>query len=105
LSEGDKSMVQIMTSAAEDSKSNHKYGTLYTLAKPSEKKAAQKGASLTITAYGKLMPEGVAGKHAYTFEFPEGHANHKGMDYFLASKFPGKAGSKTTSSGNFFSPP
>jgi hypothetical protein len=34
----------------------------------------------------------------------EGHPKHKGMNYFLASKVPGKAGSKTTSSGNF-SPP
>ena len=104
LGQGDKSMVQIITSAEEDSKSKPKCGTLYLLAKPLEKKAAQKGTSLTITAYGKLLAEGVAGKHAYTFEFPEGHPKHKGMDYFLASKVPGKAGSKTTSSGNF-SPP
>ena len=97
-------MVQIITSVEEDSKSKPKCGTVYLLAKPLEKKAAQKGTSLTITAYGKLLAEGAAGKHAYTFEFPEGHPKHKGMDYFLASKVPGKAGSKTTSSGNF-SPP
>ena len=95
-------MVQIITSVEEDSKSKPKCGTLYLLAKPLEKKAAQKGTSLTITAYGKLLAEGVAGKHAYTFEFPEGHPKHKGMDYFLASKVPEKAGSKSTSSGNFF---
>ena len=41
-------MVQIMTSAEEDSKSKPIRGTLYTL-----EKASQKGTSLTITAYVK----------------------------------------------------
>ena len=99
LPQGDKDMVQILAGAEEDTKSKPASGTLYSLAKPLEKKAAQKGTSLTITAYGKLIPEGAAGKHQYTFEFPDGNPKHKGMDYCLASK-----GGTKTSSGNFFAP-
>ena len=52
LCQVDKSMVQIITSVEEDSKSKPTCGTLYLLAKPLEKNVAQKGTSLTITAYG-----------------------------------------------------
>ena len=59
---GDKSMVHAMISADEDYKTKPQTGTLYALAKPLEKKAAPKGASLRVTASGKLKPEGAAGK-------------------------------------------
>ncbi len=102
LPHGDKSMIQVVLGSEEDTKNKPKTGTLYALAKPLEKKAAQKGAALTITAYGKLMAEGAAGKHQFNFEFPSGHAKHAAMDFFLASKAPGKTGAKNCSSGNFF---
>ena len=59
-------------------------GTLYSLAKPLEKKAAQNGESLTITAYGKFIAVGKAGQaHHYTFEFPEEDPKHTALSYFL----------------------
>ena len=51
-----------------------------------EEKAAKKGASLSITACGKLISEGHAGQHHYTFQFPDGHPKHKAMDYFLTNR-------------------
>ena len=67
-------------------------GTLYSTAKTLENKAAPKGLSLSITDYGKLIPEGAAGNHHYTFQFPDDHPKHKAMDYFLSTKTRGNAG-------------
>ena len=102
LPEGDKTIVQIVTGSEEEAKVKPVSGTLYSQVKAYEKKAAQKGTSLTLTAYGKLVPEGAAGKHQYTFEFPDGNPKHKGMDYCVASKATPKG--PKTSSGNFFAP-
>ena len=44
-------------------KAKPKVGTLYSLIKPLEKAAAQKGASLTLTSYGKIEAKCQAGKH------------------------------------------
>ena len=101
LPNGDKTTVQIVLGSDDDSKAKPKTGTLYSLSKPLEKQAAKKGASLTITAYGKLKPEGTAGKHHYTFEFPDGNPRHSAMDYFL-TRTPARA--PTSSSGIFFIP-
>ena len=103
LPEGDKTIVQIVTGSEEDAKIKPVSGTLYSQVKAFEKKAAQKGTSLTLTGYGKLVPEGAAGTHQYTFEFPDGNPKHKGMDYSVASKATTGKGPKT-SSGNFFAP-
>ena len=104
IAEGDKSMVHIVICIEEEGKSKPGSGTLYSMLKPfDEKEAAQKGASLTITAYGKLIPEGAAGKHQYTFEFPEGHPTHKAMDYLLTPNTGGKACAKS-SAGMFHAP-
>ena len=67
--------------------------------KPLEKAAAQKGASLTLTCYGKIEAKGLAGKHDLGFEHPEGNPKHTPQDYILTTA---KAGAKTTTSGNFF---
>ena len=64
-----------------------------------EKVAAKKGAPLTLTAYDKIEAKGVAGKHGYGFEWPDGHLKHNTQDYFLSDA---KAGAKTSTSGNFF---
>ena len=102
LPNGDKTVVQIVHGSEDESRANPGCGTLYTLATTLEKKAASKGVSLIITAYGQLVPEGVAGKHQYTFQWPEGHPKHKAMDYFLSAK-RGKPGPKP-SSGMFRAP-
>ena len=59
----------------------------------------KKASPLTLTSYGKVEPNGTAGKHGYTFEFPDGHPKHSPMDYLLS---PPKAGAQTNS-GNYFS--
>ena len=99
LPDGDKSYVQLTTSEESDSKSKSKVGTLYTMIKPLEKLASQKGTQLTLTSYGKLEPKGAAGKHGFGFEFPDAHPKHSAQDYLLAAS---KAGPKTTNSGNIF---
>ena len=53
-----------------------------------------------MTSYGKVAPKGTAGKHGYTFEFPDGHPKHSPMDFILS---PGKGGEHTGNSGNYFS--
>ena len=78
-------------------------GTLYSLAKPLEKKAAQNGKSLTITADGKFITIGKAGQaHHYTFEFPEEDPKHTAFSYFLTKTPKTKDAHKKESSGNFF---
>ena len=54
LPEGDKTYVQIATGEEGENKSKPKVGTLYSLIKPLEKAAAQKGSSLTLTSFGKI---------------------------------------------------
>ena len=79
-------------------------GTLYSLAKPLEKKAAQNGESLTITAYGKLIAEGKAGHaHHFSFEIPDEDPKHTPYNLFLAKTAIKKDNCKNESSGNFFS--
>ena len=82
-----------------EAKTKPKVGTMYTVIKPLEKAASQKGTPLTVTSYGKVEAKGVAGKHGYGFEFPDGHPKHNAQDYFLSTA---KAGAKTSNSGNFF---
>ena len=57
-----------------------------------------------MTSYGKVEPKGIAGKHGYTFEFPDDHPKHTPMDFVLSKA---KAGAQTTPgqmhSGNYFS--
>ena len=60
----------------------------------------KKASPLTLTSYGKVEPNGTAGKHGYTFEFPDGHPKHSPMDFLLSKA---KAGALTTNSGNYFS--
>ena len=60
----------------------------------------KKASPLTLTSYGKVEPNGTAGKHGYTFEFPDGHPKHTPMDFVLSTA---KAGAHTTNSGNYFS--
>ena len=60
----------------------------------------KKASPLTLTSYGKVEPNGTAGKHGYTFEFPEDHPKHSPMDYFVSKA---RSGTHTTSSGNYFS--
>ena len=71
-------------------------GTLYSLIKPVEKAAAQKGSSLTLASF---EARGQAGKHGHGFEHPQGHPTHSLHNYILTT---GKAGAKNTTSGNFF---
>ena len=70
------------------------------MAKPLETSASKKASPLTLTSYGKVEPNGTAGKHGYTFEFPDEHPRHSPMDYFLRKA---TAGAHTTNSGNYFS--
>ena len=53
-----------------------------------------------LTSYGKVEPNGTAGKHGYTFEFPDGHPKHSPMDYILSAA---EAGTRNSNSGNYFS--
>ena len=53
-----------------------------------------------MTSYGKVEPNGTAGKHGYTFEFPDGDPNHSPMDFVIIKA---KAGAHTTNSRNYFS--
>ena len=70
------------------------------VARPLETSASQKASPLTLTSYGKVEPNGTAGKHGYTFEFPDGHPKHSPMECILSKA---KAGAHTTNSGNYFS--
>ncbi len=73
----DKALVQISFGDDDGGSAKLNIGTLYSLAKPLEEKAAQNGESLTITAYGKFIAVGKAGQaHHYTFEFPEEDPKH-----------------------------
>eukprot|EP00974_Lingulodinium_polyedra_P056841 5468378-Lingulodinium_polyedra.AAC.1 len=47
-----------------------------------------------------MKVEGAAGKHQFIFEFPDNHAKHLAMDYYLASKVPGKFAAQSCASGN-----
>ena len=100
LPKGDKQPVQLALNEDDDAGkktvAKPKTGTLYMVAKPLEKKAAEAGASLSLTAFGKLMAEGTAGKHHYTFQIPEGNSKHIAMDYII------KTSSSKPSSGNFY---
>ena len=103
LPNGDKTYIQLQVGpesedpAEQKTQSKPKSGTLYVLAKPLEKNAAQNGASLTLTSYGKLKPEGTAGKHGFGFEFAEENPKHVAQDYILST-----AKTSKISSGNFF---
>ena len=99
LPNGDKTYVQLMASDDNDSKAKPKVGTLYTVLKPLEKSASQKGTPLTLTSYGKIEATGGAGKHGYSFEFPDGHPRHAAQEYVVAAP---KGGAKSSNSGNFF---
>jgi len=98
LPKGDKESVQLMMQGDDDDTKNKskKAGSLYATVKPLEKKAAQAGTSVTITAYGKLQATTTQGMHHFTFQYPDGEPRHKAMDYILKNS-AGKA-----SSGNFF---
>ena len=99
LPERDNTFVQIATREEGENKSKPKVGTLYSLIKPLEKAAAQKGSSLTLTSFGNIKARGQAGKHGLGFEHPQGHPKHSLQDYILTT---GKAGANNTTSGNFF---
>ena len=73
LPDGDKTCVQLATPEENDNRAKPKVGTLYTVIKPLEKAASQKGSPLTLTSYGKIEAKGAAGKHGYVFEFPDIH--------------------------------
>ena len=98
LQNGDKTYVEVITGVDDEGKA--KRGSFYSLVKPLEKKAAVKGMSLKVTSYGKLIPEGSAGNHSFSFEFPESHEKHKAMDFVLVQAKK----DKTISSGNLFGP-
>lgn len=36
---------------------------------------------MELTAYGKLVPTGTAGKHSYEFQFPDSSEKHKAKEY------------------------
>ena len=67
LPDGDNTYVQIATGEEGENKTKPKVGTLYSLIKPLEKAAAQKGASLTLTCYGKIEAKGQVGKACIWF--------------------------------------
>ena len=98
LLDGDTTYVQIATGEEGENKTKPKVRTLYSLITPLEKAAAQKGASLTLTCYGKIEAKGRAGKHGLGFEHSEGNPKNTPQDYILTTT---KAGAKSTTSGNF----
>ena len=71
LPDVDKTYVQIATGEERENKTKPKVGTLYSLIKPLERAAAQKGTPLTLISYGKIEAKGQAGKHGFGFEHPE----------------------------------
>ena len=99
LPDGDKTHMQLTARGGEDddAKAKPKVGTLYTLIKPLERAASQKGATLSLTSYGKIEAKGTAGKHGFAFEFPDGHPKHEAKDYNLTI-----AKTSIVNSGNFF---
>ena len=92
-------MCRLLQERKERTRPSRKLENFYSLIKPLEKAAAQKGTSLTLTSYGKIEAKGQAGKHGFGFECPEGNPKHAPRDYILTTA---KAGAKTTTSGNFF---
>ena len=65
--DGDKSLAQVTQGTSEGSKVN----TFYSKIKQLEKAAAKSGTHLTLTGYGKVLAEGDAGNHRFTFDFPD----------------------------------
>ena len=103
LLKGDRSQVQLQTGGEDEGSKvptkQPKQGTFYSMVKPLERQAAEKGTPLSLTSYGKVVPHGVAGKHGYQFEHEEGTLLHKGQDYI--PRTTGQVAGKNTS-GNFF---
>lgn len=98
LPKGDKTWIQMGGTDEGDGKQpKPKSGSLYMLAKPLEKKAAQNGHGLSLTSYGKLKAEGKAGGHSFAFEFADGDPKHVAQDYVLSNSPNTKP-----SSGNLF---
>ena len=97
LPNGDKTYVQLMGASEQEAGPRTKVGTFYTMIKPLERTAAQKGASLSLASYGKVEAKGTAGKHGFQFQHPDGHAKHEAKDYVLSI-----AKSTPITSGNFF---
>ena len=100
LPAGDKTYVQLAAAEEGDTKVKPKVGTFYVVVRPLEKSASQKASPLILTSYGKVQATGSAGKHGYSFEFPDGHAKHMAQDYILSVARANSA--KTSNSGNFF---
>jgi hypothetical protein len=67
LPEGNKTYAQIATGEEGENKNKPKVGTLYSLIKPLERAAAQKGTPLNLTSYGKIEATNV--KLASMFSF------------------------------------
>ena len=93
MKDGDKSLSQVVQGTIEESKIN----TFYSQIKPLEKAAAQSGNHLKVTGYGKVLPEGEAGKHRFIFEFPTDHPKHLPHTFYLQTSL-----GKSITSGNFF---
>ena len=107
LPDGDKTFVQLAPSKADEDSGikKPKESTLCMMAKPLEKKAAEKGGALSMTSFGKLLPATTAGKHELKFEFPFGHQQRKGKQYVENACAPGpKKGDKKLTAGNCFHP-
>ena len=93
MKDGDKSLSQVVQGTVEESKIN----TFYSQIKPLEKAAAQSGNHLKVTGYGKVLPEGEAGKHRFIFEFPTDHPKHLPHTFYLQTSL-----GKSITSGFFF---
>jgi hypothetical protein len=79
--QGDKTWTQLTRAPTEGEEVTSKApkftgGTLYAIVRELEANAAS---APCMTSFGQLTPLGSAGRHQYTFEFPEGHDHHQAM--------------------------
>jgi hypothetical protein len=100
LPAGDKTWVQLSRTAnTEDGESKgpkFSGGTLYAIVRELE---ASMAAPPKMTSFGQLTPAGVAGRHQYTFEFPEDKEGHQAMAFVPT---PPSLRGGPTQANNFF---
>lgn len=83
LPAGDKTQVQLLLSFVEDdeapsAKEKFAFGSLYSVVRDLEWTATT---DITLTSFGRILPQGNAGRHTYDFEFPPGHARHESIEF------------------------
>jgi hypothetical protein len=99
LPQGDKTWVQVARAAADgadEAKPKVVAGTLYSQAREIEASAT---GPPKLTSFGKLIPSGTAGRHAYSMEHPQDAPEHEKLAF---TPTPPAGAPKEATAQNFF---